>query len=248
MSFNRKKIAKGKWQQRRKQGVGNTRSSRNEMDWSESAAVRRDLSIYKAPVGTIMPDQLECTLIYQDGAQTRASLATNYGYWVYKANSAYDVDPLTGSSGMSGFLELANFYNYYRVDRFSINMPVSNKDTTAFTFSIVPTCNNIAPLAISRAAAINIAENAREMTTTLAPTGGPPCRLFKSFDIGTIYGNRMQQRNDVNFAASTLGNPAQLIYCNVLYWTDGTTPTIGFVAAPTLKMLVRFYHRATLVG
>lgn len=208
----------------------------------------RNGQIYKAPAGTIMPDQLECELIYQDGNQARASITNNYGYWGYRANSAYDVDLLTTSSGMSGFAELAQFYQFYRVDRCAIHMEVSNKDSTVFTFCIIPANFAIASSVSSRAVAIDYAENAREVTKTLAPVGSPPCILNKAFDIGTVYGNRMQQRNDINFSAATSANPFQVIYAHVVYWTDGTVPTIGFAAATTLKLTVRFFHRVPLAG
>jgi len=199
-------------------------------------------------VGQIMPDRVRVQLIYDDLNQQRASVSANFSAWGFRANSAFDPDLLLSTGGISGFAELAQFYQFYRVDAIKTQMEVVSLDSIAYTIGCCPTNTNVGASISNRALALDFLENPRSHQQLVPPSGGPVARMTYNFDLATIYGDRRQYLSDINFAAAVNANPVQIVYLYYVLFTGGTVGTLGVTVSNRLFFNVEFYHRAPLFG
>lgn len=218
---------------KRRQGM---RRRHPKMDRIQSLTVR-------AP-GAIVPDRLKCKLLFNNTLSYRFyAPATGVNGYRYRMNSAWDVDPLSLSTAVAGFLELSALYSRYRVHGSSWKLMCINREAFPVIVGTTP-LNNDPGAAITLSQAQDLLMNPYTKSRTLSGTGGMDRAMIKGF-ISTrkIVGSNTAQLDDT-YSAIVTGNPANVTFlATYAYTIDGSIFVNGVDFIYMQTLYVEFYER-----
>ena len=75
--------------------------------------------------------------MYRDNSYTRNNPGNNFLVYSLRINDLYDPDPLVLSGSISGFKEMMQFYQYYRVKFFSAAIQLFNNEAFPLMYGAV---------------------------------------------------------------------------------------------------------------
>lgn len=163
-------------------------------------------------VTNIMPDRMMTRLTYK-GMQTFTISAGTAGVAArWRPSSAFDIDPLLGSTSTVGFAEMSAFYNNYRVVKSMLSVKAAALSTAAIS-QIVALPLNADPTGAPTLAVMESWLNNPYSKIRLVPSqGGPVVSMRLAMTTEKIYGSKMVYFDD-NFAALVNTSPV-----NNWYW------------------------------
>jgi hypothetical protein len=163
--------------------------------------------------GRFAPDRMKVNLVWLDTTATRTVTSSDAMNWSIRS-SAFDPDPAGFTGSIPGFVELANIYSLYRVHKIKLDLEVCNQNTEAVLITAWP--SNIAQNtnSLTKADILEYAGNVRASSAIVGTTSGmskAKLSVVASGDqlIGPNY------RTDLDYAASTSGNPTEMFHINV---------------------------------
>jgi len=154
-----------------------------------------------------------------------------------RGNALFDPDQTGVGHQPKGFDQYSQIYSKYRVysSRIQCSALVGNSSTCIL--AIVPDTDVILSVTPS-----SLGEDARCKKTTIIPTGGNGTRSVKH-EMTTCQQLGKHTIQDEDYAGSTLSNPTQLWYWNVIgYSIDGTSP-LNLRFNMRITYTVEFYDR-----
>lgn len=159
----------------------------------------------------------------------------------YTPNAAYDVDPVLGSTSTPGFAEYAALYTYYRVEKFRVQVTMSNLDN--LSVSLYTTASNTDP-GTAGTNYYDFAQSAFGRTFELAPfySGRGTVTVRQSVSVPKLLGMTTAQAD--SFRSVTTSIPTDLVYWGFgIYSNAGTNFANGVGYSGYIEMFVRFYSR-----
>jgi len=199
-------------------------------------------------VPQIMPRSFDTHLTFLDTTHTSINNpGTSFVALRYKANSAYDLDPLIGGTTIAGFAELSALYVYYRVIDVVFDVSMSNLETgTAVSAVILPF--NLDPGATPGSVLESWFMNPYARTHILGPRGGMDSgRLISKYSGRRVTGTPAYLFDD-NYRALTTGNPVNTWYVALGLFTNSTVFSSGVSITIRIKLRVRFTELRTFTS
>lgn len=140
--------------------------------------------------------------------------SANIAVLQWKANSAYDVNPVIGSTSTPGFSEWAAMYYNYRVMGGKLSITILNGDSVnPIYFGIYFTNSANGPA--NWTAAMGMRGNAYSKQVLLTPNNGD-AKATRTLSIycplGKLLGEPKMYRVDDSYQSFTTGNPSVLLY------------------------------------
>jgi hypothetical protein len=172
------------------------------------------VSVQRIGLATIMPDRLRTSLRYWKLVTFNLAV-TSYGSVRFSPSNAFDIDPLIGGTAMSGFTEVAAFYNRYRVLSSTIVVMLNDQSAT------IPLTSFLAPVNVdpgaTPAAGYNLAirEQPYAKSCLSGLLGSPPVLLRANMSTEKIFGSKMALYDDA-FSAVVSASPT-----NNWFWVVG---------------------------
>jgi hypothetical protein len=194
-------------------------------------------------VGLIVPDRFLTRLKYWKSI-TISLAAANAGSVRFSPSNAFDVDPLLGSTSMSGFAEFAAFYGTYRALVSSIKVEVTNPSTTSILDAVVVPLNLDPGATPPTNTVLHWQEQPYAVQRSVALLGSPLCTLNCEMSTERIYGSDMVYYDD-NFAALVTTSPTNNWWWAIGLYSLAVIPT----AIPiniNIEVGVEFYDRLEL--
>jgi len=212
---------------------------------------KRNLMIQHSRVdgGFLVPSETTVSLKYVL-SQSLSAIGAQYATKRWTPNSAYDIDPILGSSAMAGYAEWAAFYSYYRVVAYKYSIAVTNAE--AFPVAVYMLNTNVDPGVAGTNGQVQ-ASNPLSQQALLGPlTGGANRKVFnRRLRVSQVVGTMAPETAD-SFRAVTTAAPADLIWLAVVADTMDSTHVfsahLGVFIQVTIEPLVRFYGRKTLLN
>lgn len=155
----------------------------------------------------------------------------------FSPNSAYDVDPVFGSTSTPGFSEWAALYSYYRVVKIGYRLQIVNNET--FAVRVYTIFTNTDPGTVGNS---QFPGNPLAKDYLLSAKGGQDrCLLKDTKQVAQITGARGVEDED-NYRAAVTASPTDLVWLGVGANTVGASFLAnGVSVAGYIKMWVRFY-------
>nr|WAE42292.1 MAG: capsid protein [Cressdnaviricota sp.] len=216
--------------------------------------------------GDYMPERFMCKLRYYDSfASLQNSSNPEYASYTYKMNSVYDPDPAFASGAVPGFIELAAFYNAYRVVGFGYKITFNNASQQQ-AWPYLPYTVYCGPYNIYNSSSSSppsaITANSSSLYTFINSVNVKKKMLgvqYSGKDTQTISGFVSLKRQlglkqydyDPNFAAPTNGEPTNRMWFFLgAYYNGEATPlalnTLLINLDLTFTYYVEFFQRKTL--
>lgn len=235
MSIQKKKVL-------RKQR-GDRSGGRNDlppMTPLEKMTVQRNSYIARN-IGEWIPEQLFVNLKYPD-VGVRTSNGTSSFNWRFRS-SAWDVDPLLGSTSIPGFAELASCYNYYRVHGIGYDTTNCNAHSSPLFIGVWPSPTDPGA-GLSLQQIIDYAHNPLGESEIVQVTPYGRFKRKRYYSLSEILGSDQWILDD-NYTALTTTNPATMVYINLgIAATNGTfTTTSGSHNSTVITLHVEFFGR-----
>lgn len=162
-------------------------------------------------VRLIMPDRMITNLKFWKAGIFDLS-AQNTSAVRYRPSSAFDIDPLIGSTAMPGFVEFSAFYGSYRVVSSKCVVEGNNPSVTDNVMYSLGAVNVDPGSSPSSAYVIASHLNPYFRAKTAPLNGGPLVRLNHSMSTEKIYGSKSVYFDD-NFSSIVTTSPV-----NNWYW------------------------------
>lgn len=183
-------------------------------------------------VTSIMPDRFYTTLkFYGYGNLTIPPAAQTKGAR-YRPTSAFDIDPILGSTATPGFSELAAFYSNYRVTSSSMRLEANNSSTASGALIVLCPLNQDPGASPTDAVVQSWIEQPYAMVKAIGTAGSPAVVISKMMSTEKIFGSKMVYFDD-NFQSLVTTNPV-----NNWYWGIGAIVPIPAAAAQTINCLI----------
>jgi len=186
-------------------------------------------------LSTIMPIKVFRLLRYCDSSYVRNNPGGNYLVYSFRVNDLYDPDPLILSGSVTGFKELMQFYQYYRVLDVQLQIKITNNETFSLMYGGVFSQTNLTGVITSRDDAINALESTYSSRSRILSAKGGMDRgsLTMKIPIHAILGDRKQYLADYNYIGVGLATPSIPLWFNMI------------VASPTGASLTNGYTNST---
>lgn len=197
----------------------------------------------------IMPSHVIKTLNYIDSAYVRNNPGNNYLVYSFRINDLFDPDPLILSGSVSGFKELMQFYNYYRVLNVSVSFKIFNNENFALLYGAVFSQSNLTGTIANRDDAINALENDYSTRARiLSAKGGLDHEdIHFTMSPGQILGNDKQYKADIQYTGQGLATPTIPLWLNFIVCSPtGTALVNGYTNSTTLTFKSEFFGRTNL--
>jgi hypothetical protein len=184
-----------------------------------------------------MPVKISRVLNYIDSNYVRSNGGANFLVYNFRVNDLYDPDPLILSGSISGFKEIMQFYNYYRVNKIGIDLEIANNENFSLLWGIFFSQGNYLGTFPNRDSAINSLENGLSTGAKLLAAKGGMDRdkLECSIDMGQILGNYQQYKTEVGYTGTVTSSPSLPIYM-VLVVASPTAAAIANGVTTHLKL------------
>lgn len=162
-----------------------------------------------------------------------------------QTNSAYDVDPVVGSTNSIGFSEIMAYYKRYRVHAYTYVIEVANQEAFAVICYIAN--SNFDPTTTATNY-YNYSRNPYGQYKTIAgANGGPALHTFRqTLYIASVYGEPIQMSDQ--FYGTDSASPTNLTWLGMgCQSTTGANLTLGVTFNVTLEQHTEFYERKVLI-
>lgn len=192
----------------------------------------------------IMPRHIRRQLRYIDGSYSRNNPGGNYLVYSFRVNDLYDPDPAILSGSISGFKELMQFYQSYRVLYVNIDIQIVNAETFPLMYGFCFTSTNLTGVISSRDDAINALENnLSTRARILSGKGGiDRARLTRHMKIHSIVGDKRTYLSDLDYSGQGLATPAKVLWLNfIVATTTGAVLTNGYATTTNITFDAEFY-------
>lgn len=201
---------------------------------------------YKTNVSlnTIMPPRIQRNLRYTDSSYVRNNPGGNYLVYSFRVNDLYDPDPAILSGSISGFKEIMQFYQYYRVLNVSISVHITNNEAFSIMYGGVFSQSNLTGVITNRDDAINALESVYSSRVRILAAKGGMDRgsLFMRIKPETILGDPRQYRAESNYTGVGLATPTTPLWFNMIVATPtGATLTNGYTNSTTITFHSEFF-------
>jgi len=194
----------------------------------------------------IVPDRQYTLLKFNGYGRALVPTVTGNIGLRFRPSSAFDVDPLLGSTATPGFAEWAAFYNNYRVTSSRIRISFSNTSSTQGVLVVVCPLN-VDPGASPGVVVVNSwIDHPYQQHRIVGTAGSPPTTMHVEMSTEKIFGSKMIYMDD-NFQALVTTNPV-----NNWYWALGFISSVipgapfGVDYLVDIEMGVEFFSRKTL--
>lgn len=197
----------------------------------------------------VMPVRISRVLNYIDSNYVRSNGGANFLVYNFRVNDLFDPDPLILSGSISGFKEIMQFYNYYRVLKLAVDLEIANNENFSLLWGIFFSQQNYIGTFPTRDAAINSLENGLSTGAKLLAAKGGMDRdkLECEIDMGRILGNYQSYKAEAGYQGTLTSSPALPIYM-VLVVASPTGAAIanGVTTHLKLKFYSEFYAKTNL--
>jgi hypothetical protein len=197
----------------------------------------------------IMPPRHVASFLFIDGSYIRNNPGNNYLCYSFRINDLYDPDPLILTGSVSGFKEMMQFYNIYRVLSFSATINISNNETFDLLYGAVFSQVNLTSVIASRDDAINALENNYAKGPFILSAVGGVDRGSVSLRINpaVLLGDRRQYLADSDYSGIGLATPIKPLWLNFIVASPtGAALTNGYTSATKLFFRAEFFGRTNL--
>jgi hypothetical protein len=166
----------------------------------------------------------------------------------YRPTSAYDVDPLLGSTATPGFNEWAAFYSNYRVTMSKIRIRFSNASTLQGALVVICPLNADPGASPSGATVSSWIESPYSKHDIVGTAGSSPTTLTCEMSTEKLFGSKMVYFDD-NFTSLVTTNPV-----NNWYWGLGAIGPLAPASTQNIQTLidielgVEFFSRKILAS
>lgn len=201
------------------------------------------------PVSTIMPQRLTRTLRYVDGSYVRNNPGNNYLVYSFRINDLYDPDPLILSGSISGFKEIMQFYNYYRVLHTTINVHITNNESFSLMYGGIFSQSNLTSSISSRDDAINALESTFSSKAKILSAKGGFDRgsLTMRVKPSILLGDSKQYLAELGYTGQGLASPGIALWFNMIVASPtGAALSNGYTNTTTLTFKSEFFGLTTL--
>lgn len=192
----------------------------------------------------IMPPRLLRTLRYVDSAYVRNNPGNSFLVYSFRINDLYDPDPLILSGSISGFKEIMQFYNYYRVLHVSAVVSLSNLEAFPLMYGLVFSQFNLTGTIATRDDAMNALEGPMSSRARMISGKGGFDRatLAKGMNPARILGIPRQYMADINYAGNGLATPTTPLWLNfIVASATGASLANGYCTTTTLTFHNEFF-------
>jgi hypothetical protein len=210
---------------------------------------RNQSVVHLTSVGEFAPCSLMVPLVYTDLTSVQTQNAQSQTNWYYRS-SAYDVNPLIGTTAMPGFIELSALYNQYRVHGMTVQLNASNMHTSPIILSVWPSFETYSHNALTNLNIIEYGGAKGGFRKVISPSGGfDKINLRRYFSLTDLVGN-VSWLGDSNYTATVTSNPTTMWNINFgIAATVGTLTTLGGIQGVfSVELLVEFFDRKTLIS
>lgn len=210
---------------------------------------RKQNTVRLSSVGEFAPSSLLVPLVYTDLTTIQTQNGLSQTNWYYRT-SAYDVNPLIGTTAMPGYLELSALYNQYRVHKISVYVQAVNMHTSPIVFSIWPSFETNSHNSLTNTQIIEYGGSFKGFRLVVSPEGGmDKIRVRRAFALTDLVGNR-SWLDDSNYTATVGSNPTTMWNVNFgIAATVGTLTTGGGIQGVFgVTLDVEFFDRKTLIS
>lgn len=197
----------------------------------------------------IMPARTIRTLNYIDSAYVRNNPGNNFLVYSFRINDLFDPDPLILSGSVSGFKELMQFYNNYRVLNVNVNFKIFNNESFAILYGAVWSQSNLTGTISNRDDAINALENDFSTRARILSAKGGMDHEDISFQLAPhqLLGDRQQYMADIQYTGQGLATPTIPLWLNFIVCSPtGTALVNGYTNATTISFTSEFFGRTNL--
>jgi len=163
----------------------------------------------------------------------------------FRPSSAYDIDPILGSTSIPGFNEFANFYGRYRVLMSKIKVHFSNLEKVPVNVYIWPTNYDLGANYVFLAASISSPFAKHGIVSSR--TGNDYKVLSNRMRTDEIFGTD-EVLTDDNFGAVINNSPANNWYWNVGIWSPVAALEAGVMTSIEIDIQVQFTERFSLTS
>lgn len=207
-------------------------------------AAQRQRKNTNVSLRTIMPPRLTRSLRYADSAYVRNNPGGNYLVYSFRINDLYDPDPLILSGSVSGFKEIMQFYQFYRVQQVSILAHLTNNESFSLLYGGVFSQSNLTGVITSRDDAINALESTFSSRARILAAKGGMDRgtLMMKIKPQTILGDARQYNAEGNYAGVGLATPSIPLWFNFIVASPtGAALTNGYTNTTTITFTSEFF-------
>jgi len=167
-----------------------------------------------------------------------------------KINDLYDPDPAVLSSGIAGFNQLMTFYEFYRVNRTSVEWTVSNNESFPVVVGFVFSQINLNTVILTRQQALDALENgfATDPISLQRREGGSSTTVFnRSILCRQLLGNPRLYEGDIAYTGTATTSPADQLWVNFITVAPPTaTLANGVYGTIRLHFFARLFGRTYL--
>lgn len=192
----------------------------------------------------IMPRHIRRTLRYVDSAYVRNNPGNNFLVYSFRINDLYDPDPTILSGSLSGFKEIMQFYNTYRVLAINLNVIIVNLESIPIMYGVCFTTQNLTGVISTRDDAINALENHfSTKAKILSGKGGiDRASLSRHVMIHNIVGDKKQYLADIDYTGQGLATPNRPVWMNMIVTTTtGAALTLGYATTTNIAFDSEFF-------
>lgn len=192
----------------------------------------------------IMPRHIRRTLRYVDSAYVRNNPGNNFLVYSFRINDLYDPDPAILSGSLSGFKEIMQFYNTYRVLAINLNVIIVNLESIPIMYGVCFTTQNLTGVISTRDDAINALENHfSTKAKILSGKGGiDRASLSRHVMIHNIVGDKKQYLADIDYTGQGLATPNRPVWMNMIVTTTtGAALTLGYATTTNITFDSEFF-------
>jgi len=223
-----------------KQKKRNNRQNVVSLSKASSESLHRD---------AIMPFSIMREISYVDSTTARNNPGGSYLITGIRINDPYDPDPAILSGSISGFKELMQFYNNYRVVSNTVDVTIANQESFPIIWGLVFSQTNILGSIATAAQALNVLENGYTTgARTISSKGGldrdtQVCKI----PLKDLVGNAQLYSGDVNYTGTVSSSPATSLWC-FLVVVSGTGAVLanGYVFNSKYTYNTKFFNRVLL--
>lgn len=221
-----------------------TRPPRSRARRGRPKARARTTKQNKQSTQLIMPPRLWRTLRYNDAAYVRNNPANNFLVYSFRANDLFDPDPLILSGSISGFKEIMQFYQYYRVMHCQATITLCNLEAFPIMYGMVFSQTNLTGIIATRDDAINALENNfSTRARILAAKGGMDrATLTKGMSMNRLLGASLQYAAESNYTGNGIATPTTPLWLNFIVASPtGSALTNGYASTTVLSFHSEFF-------
>lgn len=197
----------------------------------------------------IMPYSSDKKLSYIDGFGVRNNAGQGYLVYALRINDLFDPDPLLLSGSVTGFKEIMQFYQNYRVHHTELDMTISNLESFPISWGVCFSQVNLVGSIGSAAQAINALENGLTTGSRIISAKGGLDRdtVVCKIPLVDLVGDKTTFLGDRNYLGTISSSPNIPLYLNVIV----VSPTAGFLVNGVGTMLKltfssHFFNRTLL--